>query len=156
METISLLKKFYDSFQEGNAEKMNSCYSKNVCFSDPAFGELRGDRARAMWKMLLSKDGKAIITYEIKEAQPESGTVLWKASYPYGPNKRPVVNHVNATFKINNGLITEHRDQFDLWKWSRQALGVSGWLLGWSGFMKNKIQQQTNRMLDKYSSTQEN
>ena len=38
-----------------------------------------------------------------------------------------------------DGKIIKHTDIFDLWEWSKQALGVSGYLLGWSGFMKNKI-----------------
>jgi hypothetical protein len=28
------------------------------------------------------------------------------------------------------GLIIEHRDHFELWRWSRQALGLKGLLLG--------------------------
>ena len=31
---------------------MASCYAADVVFTDPAFGELHGERARDMWRML--------------------------------------------------------------------------------------------------------
>ena len=31
-------------------------------------------------------------------------------------------------------------DRFDFWKWSRQALGLPGWLLGWSSALRAKVQ----------------
>jgi hypothetical protein len=36
---------------------------------------------------------------------------------------------------------TNHKttDDFDIWKWSKQALGLTGYLFGWTGFMQNKI-----------------
>ena len=34
---------------------MISCYHDNIIFSDPAFGELKGDDAKAMWQNALQK-----------------------------------------------------------------------------------------------------
>ena len=155
METIQLLNQFYSSFQKGNYMGMNACYADNIRFEDPAFGVLEGDRARSIWNMLLLK-GQSTITYDIVESTLTSGKVNWTASYKYGPHKRPVINHVNATFEISNGLIISHQDKFDLWQWSRQALGMSGLFLGWSNFMKDKIQQKTNRMLDAFMANETN
>jgi len=41
-----------------------------------------------------------------------------------------------------NGLIVEHRDSFDLWRWARQALGAKGLLLGWLPPVQAAIRRQ--------------
>ena len=47
-----------------------------------------------------------------------------------------MVNDVRATFRIEDGLIVDHVDGFSFWKWSRQALGTKGLLLGWTPFLR--------------------
>lgn len=50
---------FYQAFTELDAETMVRCYHKNIRFEDPAFGELHGERAKNMWRMLCaSQQGK--------------------------------------------------------------------------------------------------
>ncbi len=60
------------------------------------------------------------------------------------------VNNIKAHLRIQDGKITEHTDKFDIWKWSRQALGIPGTLFGWSHFMKNKIHQNAVKNLEKF------
>ena len=36
------------------------------------------------------------------------------------------------------------------WAWSRQALGPAGWLMGWSGMLKRKVQRQAGENLAKF------
>ena len=151
MNNRDLIAKFYDSFTNGDADGMAACYSDDVLFEDPAFGELTGDRARGMWKMLLSRgDTKPEIQYYDIDVDGDSGSVKWVAKYAYGPQKRAVVNEIAASFRFADGKIVDHRDHFDLWKWTRQAMGISGMLLGWTDFMKSKIQAKTNSMLTAY------
>ena len=38
----ALITEFYSAFQRLDAEAMAACYTADVVFSDPAFGELRG------------------------------------------------------------------------------------------------------------------
>jgi hypothetical protein len=52
--------------------------------------------------------------------------------------------------RIENDKITEHTDEFDIHKWSRQALGFPGLLLGWSGYLKNKIRSDAKNALEKF------
>lgn len=47
-----VITRFYDCFAQRDAEGMAACYADDVVFTDPAFGELRGERARDMWRML--------------------------------------------------------------------------------------------------------
>lgn len=142
---------FYQAFQNGDPKAMNACYHKDIVFNDPAFGHIKGDRVRAMWYMLLEKSkGELKINFSEIQANDYNGSARWTAKYNYGAGKRPVVNEVVGTFYIQNGKILQHTDHFDLWKWSRQALGIKGYLLGWTKTMKLKIQQTSSKMLSSY------
>ena len=146
-----LLQKFYNSFSEGNAKGMIDCYHENITFHDPAFGTLRGKRAKAMWELLLSKkDNNASLCYKILEVNDKHAKVNWTAHYKYGPKKRKVVNNVTANFEFKEAKILKHTDDFNLWTWSKQALGTSGYLLGWSSYMRDQIQQKTGNLLNSY------
>jgi hypothetical protein len=52
--------------------------------------------------------------------------------------------------KFKDGLIIEHTDAFDIYKWTRQALGITGLLFGWTSFMHKKIQKQAKEGLIKF------
>jgi len=105
--------------------------------------------------MLLSKSGaNTKINFSVLDSQDEHKRVNWTAEYLFGKSNRKVVNHIQGRYKFEDGKIIEHIDSFDMWKWSSQALGISGSLLGWSSFMKNKIQKTTNKQLDRYMQTQ--
>ena len=146
-----LIQEFYNSFAAGDAKGMIICYHEDILFDDPAFGSLQGDRAKAMWEMLLSnKDTKPLITYEILEVNKKRAKVFWTAEYTYGPKKRKVVNKVTANFEFKDGKVIKHIDDFNLWAWSKQALGASGYLLGWSAFMRDQIQKKTGKLLNSY------
>jgi len=132
---------------------MITCYHKDIIFEDPAFGTLKGELAKSMWLMLLNRSqGDLKIEYSDVKVAGATGTARWKATYFYGKAKRKVLNEVQAEFQFKDGKIIKHTDRFDLWTWTRQALGISGYLLGWSSFMKRKIQKSTNKMLDDFMS----
>lgn len=142
---------FYTGFSTGNAKAMTACYHENIVFNDPVFGELKGEKAVKMWEMLLSKSSKdTTIDFDNIQSTESNGKANWTAVYYYGASKRKVVNKVSANFKFKDGKIIEHSDTFDLWKWTKQALGLAGYLLGWTNFMKQKIQKTTHAQLDSY------
>lgn len=151
MDNKEIIKKFYTSFSNGNIKGMLECYHKDVIFQDPVFGKLERERAFKMWEMLLSqKKEDTIINFNNAQATNEIGKANWVAEYVYGAKKRKIINRVQANFKFKNGKIIEHFDFFDLWKWTKQAFGITGFLIGWTPFMKNKIQQTTNKRLDEF------
>lgn len=151
MKNEALIREFYEAFARADAEGMVRCYAPNVVFTDPAFGELRGDEAKAMWRMLIeSSKGQIALTFDNVKADDTMGSADWVAHYTFSQTGRKVVNRVSARFEFQDGLIVRHTDHFDAWKWSRQALGLPGYLLGWTPFMKNKIQQRARRQLTKY------
>ena len=48
---------------------------------------------------------------------------------------------------LRDGRIARHEDRFDLYAWSRQALGVPGMLLGWAPLVQNRIRRQAGAAL---------
>jgi ketosteroid isomerase-like protein len=147
-----LIETFYTAFAKGDAEGMARCYTDDVLFHDPAFGELRGEEARNMWRMLIGRSGGQInIAFSDVQATATSGSAHWIASYTFTQTNRDVVNRIHASFEFRDGKIARHTDVFSMWKWSRQALGFKGWLLGWSPLVKKAVRKQTTALLRKYS-----
>ena len=148
----NIVESFYAAFADLNPEGMLACYHEEITFEDPAFGKLSGDRARAMWQMLCeSQRGKDFrIEYKDVQLHGNTGQANWEAWYTFNRTKRKVHNRILAQFVLQDGKIIQHTDRFDLYRWARQAMGLSGWLIGWTPFFKKKLQQQTNRLLDKF------
>ena len=151
MENAQIIRNFYEAFAQNNADEMISFYADDVEFSDPAFGNLKGAEAKNMWKMLVERGGGNIkIEFSNVEADERKGSADWTADYLFSKTGRRVFNRIHAEFEFKNGKIIRHADTFDVWKWSRQALGISGLLLGWSGFLQNKIRQNARQSLREY------
>ncbi len=56
----------------------------------------------------------------------------------------------DSSFQFQDGKIIQHHDSFNFWKWSFMALGPVGLILGWSPLVKNKIQKQAAKNLNKF------
>lgn len=174
-EEEQLIKVFYTCFQQRDWKGMLNCYQENVFFYDPVFEDLEGREVRAMWEMLLTgaKDLEmnfSNIRLESASAQPSSpepalsqspspepepddesyASCHWVATYTFSATGRRVVNKGKAWFKFSGGRIVEHQDNFSLWKWSRQALGIPGILFGWTPVLQNKIRRQARNNLEKF------
>jgi hypothetical protein len=61
-----------------------------------------------------------------------------------------VTNHIKAEFVIRNGKILSHTDSFSLYKWSSQALGLPGMLLGWTPIIRNKVRATAMQSLEMF------
>ena len=152
MDNKQLIETFYQSFANGDAETMVACYHTDIQFQDPAFGILKKEDAKNMWRMLIGRNtGNIHISFDKVMANENTGSANWKAEYVFSQTGRKVINVISATFEFKDGKIIKHTDDFDLWKWTRQALGWKGYLLGWTSFMKKQIQQQSGSLLKKYS-----
>ena len=143
----ALITRFYQAFQQLDAQAMAACYTDDVLFSDPVFGELRGQDAADMWRMLTSRAKDFSLTFDQVQAQGQRGSAHWVATYVFGQTGATVVNDIRAQFVFRDGKICEHHDHFDLWRWSRQALGTKGLLLGWTPLVKNAIRAQAQKGL---------
>jgi hypothetical protein len=85
-------------------------------------------------------------------ADETRGSAHWDADYSFSATGRKVHNSIDARFRFENGVITEHADSFDLYRWARQALGPVGLLLGWTPMVQNKIRSGARESLHEYMS----
>ena len=146
-----LVERFFMGFQKLDAREMNACYSDDIAFYDPMFELLRGDEAKAMWEMLCKNAKDFSLQFDsIKNLDDGYYTCHWTASYTFSKTGRRVVNMCKAHMKIENGLITEHSYGWSLHKWSAQAFGFTGKLLGWAGFFRRRLKNTAKRNLMQY------
>lgn len=146
----ALIERFYAAFAARDAAGMQACYHPEIVFEDPAFGELRGAEAGAMWAMLCERGRDLQVTASDIEANDERGRAHWEARYTFGQTGRPVHNRIDAEFAFRDGLIVRHTDRFDFWTWARQALGPAGLVLGWTPVVQKKVRSTARRSLQKY------
>jgi hypothetical protein len=73
------------------------------------------------------------------------------ARYMFTQTGRPVVNDIQARFRFAGGLIAEHHDDFSFHRWSRQALGPSGLLLGWTPILRSAVRRKARARLDAFA-----
>lgn len=136
------IKDFYDCFAKRDAEGMIAHYDPQVEFSDPVFPALRGEEVFGMWRMLTARAKDFHLEASGIEADDTTGRAHWDAHYLFTKTGRKVLNQIDATFTFRDGKIVRHRDSFDLWKWTRMALGVPGYLLGWAPPLQAKVRKQ--------------
>ena len=149
----ALINRFYQAFQRLDAEAMAACYTDDVVFSDPAFGELRGRDAGDMWRTLTTRAKDFSLTFDSVRSDERGGSAHWVATYLFSATGNTVVNDIQARFVFRDGKISEHHDSFDLWRWSRQALGTKGLLLGWTPIVKNAVRAQALRGLKAFQAS---
>lgn len=149
-----LLIKFYSSFDNLDYIGMNSCYHPEAQFSDPAFGTLQCDDIKYMWQMLCSSQVKENfkVNYSNIECKTNSGVADWQAIYVFSKTSNRVHNSIHSKFIFKDGLIFRQTDDFNLYNWARQALGLKGLILGWTPFFRRQLQQRTSSMLSRYRS----
>jgi ketosteroid isomerase-like protein len=145
-----LIRQFYADFANRDAEAMARCYHADIVFSDPAFPRLTGREASDMWRMLIARGKDLELTLVSASANDAGGQATWEARYTFSQTGRVVVNRIDAMFAFRDGLIVRHVDRFDFWKWSRQALGLPGALLGWSWPMKALVRKKAAASLLAY------
>lgn len=134
----ALITRFYEAFSRRDWAAMAACYHPDVHFSDEVF-DLHGADAGMMWRMLCTNGRDLALDCSDIAADAATGRAHWDARYTFSATGRKVLNRIDARFEFRDGLILRHVDRFDFWRWSRQALGTPGLLLGWSGFLRDKV-----------------
>lgn len=142
--------KLYSSLQRLDHEGMIQCYHANATFKDPVFELNSKEEIAGMWTMLCKRAKEFKLHYDEVWADEETGGAHINASYLFSQTNRMVHNNIEASFKFRDGLITEQIDSFDFWKWSRQALGFTGLILGWTPLLQKKVQSQACKNLQGY------
>jgi hypothetical protein len=150
--------RFYSAFAQLDPAAMAQCYASEVRFQDEIFTLEGRDQVMAMWFMLCEslhtsgsrRDWK--LNYRVAAVDSMAVRLEWSARYHFGKSQRPVHNRIMATLQFDAaGLITAHHDRFDFWRWSRQALGMPGVLLGWSPMLRRTVRARARAGLDRYT-----
>ena len=142
---------FYEAFKAHDAAKMASLYHQEATFNDPVFRGLTQIQVQGMWQMLIERsNGLLEIDYHSLIGDDAMAQCTREAKYQFSKTGREVHNVIHATMRFKDGLILEHSDHFDLWRWSKMALGTSGALLGWTPIVRNKIRKMAMSSLDDY------
>ena len=98
-----------------------------------------------MWAMLCARGKDLALEWRDVRADDRTGSAHWEPRYTFSATGRPVHNVIDAEFSFRDGRIAAHVDRFDLWRWSRMALGAKGTLLGWSPQVSNAVRRQARR-----------
>jgi len=145
-----LIHGFYTSFQKLDANGMVECYAPDIVFSDEVFVGLRGPEAGAMWQMLAARARDFSLIFRDVTADDNHGSAHWEATYLFSKTGRMVTNVIDSEFEFKDGLILRQTDRFDFWRWSRQALGLPGVLLGWTPMLKQSVRATARAGLDQF------
>jgi hypothetical protein len=137
---------------------MQACYAADAQFDDEAFSLRGAQQIGGMWRMLCGAtksrpEARAAWKLEVSGIRAEGGrgAAHWEAHYLFSATGRRVHNIIDAEFEFDAaGLIVRHRDRFEFWRWSRQALGTPGLLLGWSPMLRNKVRAGAAANLKKF------
>ncbi|MEO8569940.1 MAG: nuclear transport factor 2 family protein [Ginsengibacter sp.] len=149
-QSEQLITSFYLAFQNRDYKTMQHCYADDAVFNDEVFSNLNANEVRAMWEMFCVKGKDLKIEFSGVNADETSGSAEWIASYTFSKTNRKVLNHIKANFTFRNGKIATHNDSFNFYNWARQALGVTGFLLGWTSLVKSKVQKEGMKNLKNF------
>ena len=90
-------------------------------------------------------------TVRIDTEDDDRGSAHWVARYTFAQTGRPVVNDVRSIFRFDTaGLIVDQQDDFDFWRWARQALGRRGLLLGWTPVLQHGVRDRAMAGLEAF------
>ena len=144
-----LLERFYNALSRRDWITMTACYHPLGRFKDPIY-DLEGSHIGGMWKLLLTRGQDLQVSFRDIRADDSRGSAHWEATYTFSRTGNKVHNVIDSSFVFSEGKILEQIDRFDFWRWSRQALGTSGALWGWTPFLRTRVSRTANEALEKF------
>ncbi len=148
---LGTVERLYAAMDAHDGEAMAACYAPGATFTDPVFVGLADGEPGDMWRLLTARSADLSVDLREREVEGDRGTAHWVARYTFGRTGRKVVNDVRSQFRFDaEGLILDQRDEFDFWRWSRQALGPVGLLLGWSPVLQHSVRDKARGGLNAF------
>ena len=150
-ENLATVQRFYDAMSRRDGDAMADCYAPGATFSDPVFVGLHDGEPGDMWRMLTGRARDMTVDLVEHDVGERTGTAHWVARYTFGQTGRPVVNDVRSLFTFDDaGLVVDQQDDFDFWRWARQALGPVGLLAGWTPVLQHSVRDKAKAGLDAF------
>ncbi len=158
--------RFFEAFAASDWQTMARCYHDKASFSDPVYPDLREERIVYRWHQLLSaaetstlksgsKNSHSLnnlkLEYRVLFGDERKAQVLWTASYLY--QNRSVSNEVLSTLAIWDDKIVRQVDEYNFWRWSRQALGLTGLAFGAMPWYQRSVQRSAQSRLEQAAGT---
>lgn len=151
------IRRLYEALGRHDGEAMAACYAPDARFSDPVFPDLHGDQPGDMWRMLTARATDLECELPEARADAEAGAARWIVRYTFAATGRRVVNRVRSDFRFDSeGRITEQNDDFELWRWARQALGPASLVLGWTPLLRSKVRANAAAELARFRADRAN
>ncbi|KAG8804898.1 hypothetical protein FRC17_005845 [Serendipita sp. 399] len=149
-----LVERYLAAYKAYDLAAMDACTDPEFTFSDPAFPSLNSKQAKGMFSMFVNNREKNKMELEYKDIKKGLNDLTYTATYTvrYIFNGRPVTNVIDTTLTISpqSNLLLSQVDTFPFHAWARQALGLPGLLLGWTGFLQSQVQNNAAQTLEKY------
>jgi ketosteroid isomerase-like protein len=144
------IRALYEALQTGDGDAMAALYAPGARYSDPIFRDLRGDQVRALWKMIC--EGSRDLEFKVRRVAGKGGfaEAQWEAKYTFPLTGLPVHNEGSAKFAFEDGLISNHHDDWHFQKWASQALGFKGKALGWTQPFHDAVSRRALEELERY------
>ena len=149
---MNIIEKFYTAFRQKDFGTMQSCYHPEAIFTDEVFVNLNAAQVKAMWEMLIKSAKDMELIFKNVQVNGNTASANWIATYTFSLTGRKVINDIQASFELKDGLIYRHRDRFNFYTWAKMAFGSKGVLLGWLPFFRKKLQQVTREKLEGFMS----
>lgn len=135
---------------------MSSFWHPDFTFSDPAFPNLTGARAKAMFHMFITnrETSKMKVTITSPAAAVAGGpadtySASYNCDYLFGESSVPVHNEINCVIELKDGKVWKQSDDFHLGNWAKQSLGsVMRHTLGISGILGMVVRKKATERLD--------
>jgi hypothetical protein len=153
-QETQVLETLYTALQARDYQTMAGLYHPEATFEDEVF-ELCGKEIGAMWHMLCSRGKDMQLTFDsIRSEKPGYASAHWEPIYTFSMSGRKVHNRIDTEIELKDGKIWKQRDHFSFWRWSSQALGVPGLLLGWTPLLRRKVSATANKSLQDFMAKQ--
>lgn len=149
-----VIRRLYTALQRLDGDAMAACYHPEATFSDPVFAELHGAQVGMMWKMLCRRARDFTAEFGQVTATDDGGSADVVARYRYTKTNRMVQNVIHAEFEFLDGFILRQRDEFDLKRWMRMALGPMGTLIHALPPLRARVRKTAAEALAKFSASE--
>src|SRR4051794_30830830 len=105
-----LIQRFYAAFDRKDGDAMAACYAPDARFNDPVFGDLTGEQAGAMWRMLTGRAKDLSVELAEHSADDSGGSAHWLAHYTFAPTSRQGGHDIQAAVRLRDRPVVEDLD----------------------------------------------
>jgi ketosteroid isomerase-like protein len=147
----AVVRRLHAALHARQPDAVAACYRADARFQDPVFGALAPGEVRDMWRMLLGRaHDLEVRTVDVASSDGVSASATASFRYTLSWTGRHVHNTIHSAFVVREGRIALQHDDFPFHVWAAQAFGWRGRLLGRSGRLRKRVQQQARVGLQRF------